>query len=111
MQRGYDRDAMELAQPIRVSPIFALAYNDRGISAATKSEFDRAIADFDHAIEDFNQAIKLNPKLAVAFGARGNSLASKADYERAIADLTQAIKLNPGQAIAFNDRGVVYGLK
>ena len=65
-QRGYDRGAMELVQPIRVSPIFALAYNDRGIAFAAKN-------DLDHAIADFDRAIKINPNFSAAYYNRGNA--------------------------------------
>ena len=62
-----------LAQPLRVSPIFAVAYNDRGIALAAKKDYDNAIAAFD-------RAIKINPNFAVAYYNRGNAFYQKRDH-------------------------------
>ena len=55
---------------------------------------------------DFDQAIKLNPKIALAYNSRGIAYSGTGQYERAIADNDRAIKLNLKLALAFNNRGV-----
>ena len=92
----------------------AEAYNNRGLGHGSKSEKDRAIA-------DFTKAIQLNPHYAEAFLNRGSAyevqgfLASigsqdhgKSYYVRAMADFEEAIRLDPNNPRAFAERG---GLK
>jgi tetratricopeptide (TPR) repeat protein len=63
--------------------------------------------DFKGAIADYDQAIRLNPKLAVAYNGRGNARYELRDKQGAIADLEQAIRLDPKLAMAYNNRGGV----
>ena len=97
-QRGYDRDGQPPAK-IKVSPVFALAYNQRGTELAAKGDVDRALADFE-------RAIKIYPNFYAAYYNRGNALAGKRDYSAAIASYDQAIRYNPKDTMAYYDRGV-----
>jgi tetratricopeptide (TPR) repeat protein len=63
--------------------------------------------DFKGAIADYDQAIRLNPKLAVAYNGRGNARYELRDMQGAIADLEQAIRFDPKLAPAYNGRGTV----
>ena len=74
-------------------------YN-RGDAWAAKKEYDKAIA-------DFNEAIRLDPKLALAFTDRGNAWRAKKEYDKAIADFNEVIRLDPKNAWAYNSRGSV----
>ena len=76
----------------------AANYTNRGNGYRDKN-------DLDHAIADFNEAIRLDPKLAMAFLGRGIAFSDKGDNDRAIADLTEAIRLDPKSAMAFDNRG------
>lgn len=84
-------------------PLSRLYFN-RGIEAAAKGDFDRAIADYD-------AALKLNPKSADTYFNRGNAWAHKGDPDRAIADYDTAIKLDPKEPAAYGGRAVEWAVK
>ena len=86
---------------IEKEPIFAVAYNNRGVAYADLNKPEQAIKDFD-------KAIALNPDYAEAYFARGAAYADLNKLERAIKDYDTAIKLNPDLAAAYYNRGVAY---
>lgn len=59
---------------------------------------------FDEAVKAFDVAIKLNPKDALAFNARGYAYLRLRYYESAVADFSEAIRLNPDYANAYWNR-------
>jgi tetratricopeptide (TPR) repeat protein len=90
---------------ISSNPGVAVYFNERGNAYVDgKHDYDRGTADYD-------QAIKLDPKLAVAYNGRGNVHWDKQDYDRAFSDYDQAIRLDPKLAMAYNGRGNVYWTK
>src|SRR5262249_25679927 len=120
----------------RQNPRDAVAYYRRGMAnAATRRDFEKAIADFSKAIEidpnyaesfnergiayremkDYNRAIadqtkaiEINPRFARAYNSRGNAYHEMKDYARAIADTDKAIEVDPSYARAYNARGFTY---
>jgi tetratricopeptide (TPR) repeat protein len=78
-------------------------FNNRGLAYAERGDYDRAIA-------DYNEAIRLHPRIAIAFSNRGNIYA-RSDYDHAISDYNEAIRLNPRNAIFFSNRGEAYNNK
>jgi tetratricopeptide (TPR) repeat protein len=62
------------------------------------------------AIEDFNHAIRINPKLILAYVNRGNILAQSGNVKGAIDDCNQALRLNPNLGEAYVNRGVALAL-
>ncbi len=106
--RGYfnktmkDRAAADFAAAaqLEIRPAYVALY--KGLN-------DVALDNSTAAIQKFAEAIKLDPQLADAYTARGNTLRTKGDYELAIADLDMAIKLNPSLALAYSNRGRVHG--
>ena len=54
--------------------------------------------DFDRAIADYNEAIRLNPKSALAYFARGRSYLFAGSVEKALADFNQASANAPEDA-------------
>jgi tetratricopeptide (TPR) repeat protein len=79
-------------------------YQIRGSAWITKGEYDKAI-------DDFDQAIRLNPKLAPAYGSRGMAWGMKGNYDKAIADSSEAIRLDPKDAAAYRNRGTCWNYK
>ena len=65
-------------------------------------------SDPEHALADFNEALRLDPKNAWGFAARGNLYKSKGDFDPALTDLDEAIQLDAGYALAFFSRGELY---
>ena len=59
LQRGFERSVSDTSPQFALNPIFAFAFNDRGISFIAKGDLDRGIADYD-------QAVKINPTFATA---------------------------------------------
>jgi tetratricopeptide (TPR) repeat protein len=66
-----------------------------------KAQLDSGNGDLDHALADFDEAVRLDPKQAGAYIARGAIWASKGDSEKAAADFDQAIKLDANNAGGF----------
>jgi tetratricopeptide (TPR) repeat protein len=69
------------------------AYYNRGIAYQSKSDYDRAIAEFD-------QAIAINPKYSAPYFSRGRLNLFIGALPKALADLNQASELNPKNAYA-----------
>ena len=67
-------------------PNLALAYRNRGVAHAAKSDYDQAIA-------DFNKAIELNPNYTTAYNDRAVAYTNKGDFQHAVADVTKAVEL------------------
>jgi len=83
--------------------IRAKAYSSRGDAYLMKKEPDRAIG-------DYTEAIRLTPKNAEFYRARGTAYAypTKPDYDRANADSAEAIRPDPNRADAHQSRGIMY---
>jgi tetratricopeptide (TPR) repeat protein len=79
----------------RVSGNSALLF-DRGIVELRLKQYDKALA-------DFNDTIKLQPRLARAFYARGLARAAKGDKAGGDADLHAALDIEPRVARMFRD--------
>lgn len=67
-------------------PNLAVAYRNRGVAHAARSDYDQAIA-------DFNKAIELNPNYATAYNDRAVAYTNKGDFQRAVADVTKAVEI------------------
>jgi lipoprotein NlpI len=68
-------------------------------------------SDTEHAFDDFSEAIRLDPKNAWAYTARGNLYKNKGDFDHATADLTEAVRLDPSYALAYFFRSELYKRK
>lgn len=60
------------------------------------------------AIPEFDKALRLNPRYAEAYNARGVTFNELAQYERALKDYDAALSLNPKYAEAYFNRGNAY---
>lgn len=72
----------------------------QGIEAIDREDYARAI-------ELLSEAIRLDPKLAAAWMARGYAQGELGQLERAVADYDEAIRLDPQDAEAWCNRGFV----
>jgi lipoprotein NlpI len=61
-----------------------------------------------NAIPAFDKALRLNPRYAEAYNARGVTYNEMAQYERALKDYDAALGLNPKYAEAYFNRGNAY---
>ena len=114
----------------------AQAYVWRGITyVRSKSDWDRAIADFgealrlgskdpgayagraaayirkgdvDRALPDLNEGLRLDPRHPGVRNVFGYYYDKKGDYERALTEVNEAIRLSPQYSYAFNTRGEIY---
>ena len=59
---------------------------------------------------DYSQAIRLSPKLAMAYHYRAHLYLRKSEYDSEIADLTESIKIKPDAEMHFS-RGSAYNSK
>ena len=64
--------------------------------------------DYTHAIEAYTECIRLDPRSAVAFHARGYAYYASHDDDRAILDFNEAIRLEPRYGDAFLERARAY---
>jgi tetratricopeptide (TPR) repeat protein len=66
---------------------------------------------YNRAISDLNAAIRINPRLAVAYWYRGQCYKVLHQYDKAIADYSETIRLDPNDAKAYCSRAFVYSQK
>lgn len=64
--------------------------------------------DYTHAIEAYTECIRLDPRSATAFHARGYAHYASHDDDRAILDFNEAIRLEPQYGDGFRDRARAY---
>jgi tetratricopeptide (TPR) repeat protein len=64
--------------------------------------------DYERALRDLDETIRLNPKLAAAYGNRGDVWRRKGDLGRALSDLNEALRLDPTMTPGYVTRGLVY---
>jgi tetratricopeptide (TPR) repeat protein len=60
------------------------------------------------ALRDYDEAIRLNPKFAWAFQARGLLRDYKGEPDKALPDYSKAIQLDPNSAEALYRRGLIF---
>ena len=63
------------------------------------------------ALADYSEAIRLDPRLAMAFNNRGNIYRDQGDYDRALADYDRALALDPAKPDPLASRGWVLSQK
>jgi tetratricopeptide (TPR) repeat protein len=107
-----DRNESDAALPdcnhaVTLAPT-AQAYMARARVYLDRGNGTRDAADFDRAIADETMALRVDPKLAVAYFFRASAFAAKGDYDHAIADYAKAIEINPNyRGIAGSQMDIV----
>jgi tetratricopeptide (TPR) repeat protein len=98
----YEKAAAYFAERIRNNPKDAYAHAARAVSRMGKGDRD------EKALADLNLAIRLDPKLAVAFEQRGYIAYGKKEYDKSLADLNEAIRLDPQIRWPYHVRGWIW---
>ena len=80
----------------RWSSLYALFYNNRGLTYYQKGQYEKAIS-------AFTKAIEINPTDERAYSIRGLAYAGKSQYDKAISDINKALEINPHDAEAYNN--------
>jgi tetratricopeptide (TPR) repeat protein len=80
----------------------AIAAFNRGLAYNRAGNRDKGYADYD-------AALRLNPKFANVFVARGYEAIADGKYEAAISEFDQAAKIDPKLVQAYYGRGLAYG--
>lgn len=88
-------------EAVRLDPLNALLYVERGLIRDARKEYDKAI-------DDYSEAIGLNPQLVCAYSDRGAAWADKQEFKKAMADFGQAIQLDPKRALHHSNRGLAW---
>jgi len=82
----------------------AVADEPRDLLASGQAHMEKR--EFAQAIADFTKAIELDPKLAVAYDARGTAYFKTGEIKKSLADFDKFIALNPKAAAAHWRRGL-----
>lgn len=90
-----DRAILDYNEAIRLNPLDAATYNNRGTAWLDKGDYSRALT-------DYNDAIRLNPKSIDARINRGDVLGIKEDFEGALKEYTFAMELQPESPLPPN---------
>lgn len=133
--KGPDEKVRFYSQAIRLNPVFAEAFNNRGVARREKRDLTAALQDFNEAIrlksdyteafnnrglvrhdrgdlvdalEDYDEAVRLKPDFAEAFYNRARVRRSLRDLVGALEDYSEAIHLEPGYAYAFYNRALLH---
>lgn len=80
------REIETCTQSIRINPISATAFFNRGLSY-------QRLNDWDAAVGDFTEAIRVNPQYAEAYQSRGLAYADLGDKQAAVQDIREAARL------------------
>lgn len=110
-------------------------YNNRGITAAVKGQYETAIADFGRAVRrnpqfaiayynraivyvalgqlgqaasDFTRIIEINPDFTDPYMNRGEIYLKTEEYEKAISDYSKVIEIDPDCIEAYFNRSIIY---
>lgn len=104
IKKEYDLALDFYNKAIKLNPLFAAAYLNRGLIFAEKHEYDLAIY-------DYNKAIKLKYKHVNAYLNRGEAYIEQYKYDLAISDFDKVITFVPTDACAYFHKGHIYELQ
>ena len=96
---------------IQLDEGLAVAYDGRGSTYLSIGELGNSKSELEKAIADFTEAIKQKSDYPDAYNNRGRAYFAKGELENAIADFSRAIKLRSGFLEAHHYRGLAYFLK
>src|SRR5262249_20324391 len=88
VRHEYDLAIADYTAAIRIYPLWANTFNNRGWTYHKIKEYDKAIADYD-------AALKLDHTHLLATVNRGSARQDKGEYYKSIEDFNRSIKLDP----------------
>jgi tetratricopeptide (TPR) repeat protein len=101
----YEKAAAYFAERIRANPKDGYAHAARAVARSGQGNKDDKD---EQALADLSQAIRLDPRLAVAFEHRGYIAYSRKQYDKSLADLNEAIRLDPQIRWPYHVRGWIW---
>jgi len=106
-KRSFEMAIYHYNEAIRINPVYAHAYYNRGIVYYTLGQKQLALEDFKEAI----RIIPKNPNYAEAYNNLGVTYTDLGHYQLAIENYAEAIRLKPDYAEAWNNRAFTYFIK
>ena len=85
---------------IKLNPLFAEAYINRGYIYDSLEKYNEAIS-------DYSKAIELTPEYAATYSNRGATYINLKKYDKAAADFDKAIELDPEFANSYKHYGIL----
>jgi tetratricopeptide (TPR) repeat protein len=108
-QEIFDRAIQGYSQVIKLDPMNAINYNDRGNAFFGKANLDGDAANYNNAVADYSHAITLDPNYAVAYSNRcWVGVVVGKDLQRALSDCDAAQRIDPQNVRALDNRGFAY---
>ena len=125
--RNYKSAIEDLNKAISLTPNFSLSYFLRAVAKYNQMKIDDATeeplmgsvdaaqmkmlakhAQLKEVLDDWNRLIDLQPRMAIAYFNKGNTLLEMQDYVEAIQAFDKAIQLDPVLGEAYYNRGYIY---
>ncbi|MCX5848821.1 MAG: tetratricopeptide repeat protein [Deltaproteobacteria bacterium] len=103
-RRFFERAIYHYNEAIRLNPVYAHAYYNRGITYYTLGQKQRALDDFKETI----RIIPKSPDSASAYNNLGVTYTDLGQYQLAIDNYNEATRLKPDYTDAYNNRAIVY---
>ena len=100
LRRHDPRALSDAEEAVRVDPLVAMTWSERGVARDGRGDLEGALA-------DFTKALTLGPGLALCWVNRGATRFKLGDREGARADLDRALELAPELPEAWVERGKV----
>ncbi|PKN06383.1 MAG: hypothetical protein CVU72_04765 [Deltaproteobacteria bacterium HGW-Deltaproteobacteria-7] len=103
-KRSLEKAIVHYNEAIRINPVYAHAYYNRGIAHYILGQKKRALEDFKEAIH----LIPKSPDSAAAYNNLGVTYADLGQYQSAIDNYDEAIRLKPDYIDAYKNRANIY---
>src|SRR5229473_2450996 len=96
--KDFERALADYEMALKLDPLSAIAYFDRGGIYLQLKQIDRAI-------DDYDQALWLDAGFSNAFAQRGNAWLMKGNFDHAWDDYNRAIEADPRNPYGYVCRG------
>ena len=103
-ERNFEKAIYHYNEAIRINPVYAHAYYNRGITYYILGQKQLALNDFKETI----RTIPKIPKFVAAYNNIGVTYSDLGQYQSAVESLSEAIRIKPDYADAWNNRANIY---